>query len=165
MLCWVHRNKKTNLLALGILDASCILIIIKLCYLLTKRNPTLGKNPFCSVMENLLNNYHCGNLVGFLSLSLSLFFFFLLMLYFIVKVIFISLFRLVMPQTTCELLLWSIFVSMKCIQVFSLYSAFDISTSCTQLKSEGINKMRPVFPNMFSSCCSNSLPSYGKPWN
>lgn len=77
-LCFVGfiEIKKNNLLALGILDASCILIIIKLCYILTKRNPTLGKNPFCSVMENLLNNYHCGNLVGFLSLSLSLLFFF-----------------------------------------------------------------------------------------
>lgn len=46
-LCFVGfiEIKKLKLLASGILDASYILIIIKLCYILTKRNPNLGKSP------------------------------------------------------------------------------------------------------------------------
>lgn len=76
-LCFVGfiDIKNPKLLAFGILDASYILIIIKLCYILTKRNPTLSKSLSSSVMENLLNNYHCGNLVGFPFLSLFFFFF------------------------------------------------------------------------------------------
>lgn len=74
MLYWVQRDKKPKLLALGILDVSYILIIIKLCYILTKKDPTLGKSPSSSVMESLLNNYHCGSLVDFLFLSLFFFF-------------------------------------------------------------------------------------------
>lgn len=84
------------------LGASYVLIIIRLCYILTKKQSHLRQELIHLCCGELVNNYSFGDLSSFL---------FLLKAHFVAEVVVLSLFRLIMAQASCELLAWNIFIS------------------------------------------------------